>query len=58
MKNFNTMTKAECIKLINRMFGFATYKGMFTEQDDVVILRSLAAAQYDKYLVIAEGGRA
>jgi hypothetical protein len=56
MRNFNTMTKAECIKLINRMFGFSTYKGMFTEQDDVATLRSLAAAQYDKFIVIAERG--
>lgn len=57
MKDFNHMTKTECIKLINRMFGFGTYKGMFSEQDDVNTLRSLAASQYDKYLVIA-GGRA
>lgn len=58
MKNFSAMTKTECIKLINRMFGFGTYKGMFSEQDDVATLRSLAAAQYDKFIVIAEGGRA
>lgn len=57
MKDFNHMTKTECIKLINRMFGFGTYKGMFSEQDDVNTLRSLAASQYDKFLVIA-GGRA
>ena len=56
MRNFNQMTKTECIKLINRMFGFATYQGMFSEKDDVATLRSIAQAQYDKYLVIA-GGR-
>ncbi|HHK5690031.1 TPA: hypothetical protein ACQVKY_005273 [Serratia marcescens] len=56
MRNFNTMTKPECISLIKRMFGFETYQGMFSEKDDIGTLRSLAASQYDKYLVIANRG--
>lgn len=52
MRNFNTMTKAECISLIKRMFGFETYQGQFSEKDDVAVLRSIAQAQHDKYLVL------
>lgn len=57
MKNFNSMTKTECINVINRMFGFSSYKGIFSEKDDVNTLRSIAHAQYDKYIVIATRGR-
>lgn len=55
MKNFNTMSKIECIKLINRMFGFATYQGVFSEADDVATLRTIAQAQHEKYQVILGG---
>jgi hypothetical protein len=56
MRNFNTMTKTECISLIKGMFGFQDYKGMFSEKDDIRTLRSIAQAQYDKYLVIIARG--
>lgn len=51
MKDIKTMTKIECIKAIYQMFGFETYKGFFSEQDDVETLRNLVMAQHDKYLI-------
>lgn len=56
MRKFDTMTNKECITLIKRMFGFETYHGMFSEQDDVATLRSIAQAQHDKYVVILAKG--
>jgi len=52
MRNTREMTKAECISAIKRMFGFDTYKGYFSEQDDVETLRSLVQAQLEKYVAI------
>lgn len=51
MKDINLMTKADCIKAIARMFGFETYRGYFSEKDDVETLRNLVVAQQDKYLI-------
>lgn len=55
MKNINTMTKNECMNAINRMFGFDTYRGLFSPNDDIKTLRALVESQRDKYLVILNG---
>lgn len=54
MRDFENMTKAECVALIKKMFGFETYNGYFTENDDVETLRSLASSQYEKYVIMLE----
>lgn len=56
MRDITTMTKSQCLRAIENMFGFETYRGIFGPNDDIETLRRLVASQRDKYLVIA-GGR-